>query len=137
MLISFDTVEFMAAPTCFHRSTSVQFIHLICHSFPNNAHSILFMPGRIAIAVQPSGMNTDKFKDATAPETHPQGELPKTSRIIVKNIPKHVDERRLREHFSAKGEVTDAKVMRTGYVFTVHAASCTHVYTHISPIHTN
>jgi RNA recognition motif-containing protein len=36
-----------------------------------------------------------------------------TSRIIVKNLPKHVDERRLREHFSAKGEVTDAKVMRT------------------------
>jgi multiple RNA-binding domain-containing protein 1 len=39
---------------------------------------------------------------------------PSTSRICVKNLPKHVDERRLREHFSAKGEVTDAKIMRTG-----------------------
>lgn len=36
-----------------------------------------------------------------------------TSRICVKNLPKHVDDRRLREHFSAKGEVTDCKIMRT------------------------
>ncbi|GAB4818001.1 hypothetical protein N2152v2_005047 [Parachlorella kessleri] len=36
-----------------------------------------------------------------------------TSRVCVKNLPKHVDEKRLREHFSAKGEVTDAKIMRT------------------------
>lgn len=37
-----------------------------------------------------------------------------TSRICVKNLPKHADENRLREHFSQKGEVTDAKVVRTG-----------------------
>ena len=46
-----------------------------------------------------------------------EGERPKqepSSRICVKNMPKHVDEKRLREHFSQKGEVTDAKVMRTG-----------------------
>lgn len=38
---------------------------------------------------------------------------PPTSRLCVKNLPKYVDDRRLREHFAAKGEVTDAKVMRT------------------------
>ncbi|CAM9809374.1 unnamed protein product, partial [Choristocarpus tenellus] len=36
-----------------------------------------------------------------------------TTRIIVKNIPKHVDERRIREHFGEKGQVTDAKIVRT------------------------
>jgi multiple RNA-binding domain-containing protein 1 len=31
----------------------------------------------------------------------------------VKNLPKGADEKRLREVFSRKGEVTDAKVIRT------------------------
>ncbi|KMS99233.1 hypothetical protein BVRB_2g046710 [Beta vulgaris subsp. vulgaris] len=35
------------------------------------------------------------------------------SRICVKNVPKYVNEDRLREFFSQKGEVTDAKLMRT------------------------
>lgn len=35
------------------------------------------------------------------------------SRICVKNLPKYVVEDRLREFFSQKGEVTDAKLMRT------------------------
>ncbi|XP_071920921.1 uncharacterized protein [Coffea arabica] len=35
------------------------------------------------------------------------------SRICVKNLPKYVGEDRLREFFSQKGEVTDAKLMRT------------------------
>ncbi|KAK8608225.1 hypothetical protein V6N13_023654 [Hibiscus sabdariffa] len=35
------------------------------------------------------------------------------SRICVKNLPKHVAEERLRDFFSQKGEVTDAKLMRT------------------------
>lgn len=35
------------------------------------------------------------------------------SRICVKNLPKYVAEDRLREYFSQKGEVTDAKIMRT------------------------
>ncbi|CAL8149028.1 unnamed protein product [Prunus armeniaca] len=35
------------------------------------------------------------------------------SRICVKNLPKHVNESRLREFFSEKGEITDAKLMRT------------------------
>ncbi|KAI5332198.1 hypothetical protein L3X38_022327 [Prunus dulcis] len=37
----------------------------------------------------------------------------KMSRICVKNLPKHVNESRLREFFSEKGEITDAKLMRT------------------------
>ena len=38
-----------------------------------------------------------------------------TSRVCVKSIPKHCDERRLRQHFEADAslEVTDVKVMRT------------------------
>ncbi|XP_058197334.1 multiple RNA-binding domain-containing protein 1 isoform X2 [Rhododendron vialii] len=35
------------------------------------------------------------------------------SRLCVKNLPKNVNEKRLREFFSQKGEVTDAKIMRT------------------------
>lgn len=37
-----------------------------------------------------------------------------TSRLIVKNIPKHVTEERLKEHFKSKGFVTDAKIMKKG-----------------------
>lgn len=33
----------------------------------------------------------------------------------MKNLPKHVAEDRLRDFFSQKGEVTDAKLMRTKY----------------------
>ena len=36
-----------------------------------------------------------------------------SSRVIVKNLPKHYTTEKLREHFSLKGQVTDAKVMRT------------------------
>lgn len=35
------------------------------------------------------------------------------SRLCVKNLPKHATEERLRDYFSQKGEVTDAKLMRT------------------------
>ncbi|KAL2930769.1 Multiple RNA-binding domain-containing protein 1 [Bienertia sinuspersici] len=35
------------------------------------------------------------------------------SRICVKNLPKYVNEDRLKEFFSEKGEITDAKLMRT------------------------
>ncbi|KAJ1937703.1 Multiple RNA-binding domain-containing protein 1, partial [Linderina macrospora] len=34
-----------------------------------------------------------------------------SSRIIIKNLPKHYSEERFREHFSTKGEVTDARLM--------------------------
>ncbi|KAJ2315096.1 Multiple RNA-binding domain-containing protein 1, partial [Coemansia sp. RSA 2702] len=36
-----------------------------------------------------------------------------SSRIIVKNLPKHFDERRFRNHFAAKGEITDVKLIYT------------------------
>ncbi|KAF9618217.1 hypothetical protein IFM89_000852 [Coptis chinensis] len=35
------------------------------------------------------------------------------SRICVKNLPKSVEEKRLRDHFSQRGEITDAKLIRT------------------------
>jgi multiple RNA-binding domain-containing protein 1 len=40
-----------------------------------------------------------------------QGEA--TSRLCVKNIPKHLTEQRLKEHFSARGQVTDVKILKT------------------------
>lgn len=39
-----------------------------------------------------------------------------TSRLCVKNIPKYLDEKRLKEHFSAKGQVTDVKILKTRWV---------------------
>ena len=45
-------------------------------------------------------------------ETHAQTP---TSRLLVKNLPAHLTERRLREHFAAHGgAVTDAKIMFRG-----------------------
>ncbi|CAG9460741.1 unnamed protein product [Pedinophyceae sp. YPF-701] len=45
--------------------------------------------------------------------TPPPGDDAASSRLCVKNIPKHVEDKRLREHFAAKGEVTDCKILRT------------------------
>jgi multiple RNA-binding domain-containing protein 1 len=36
-----------------------------------------------------------------------------STRICVKNLPRHCTDARLREHFAARGEVTDAKILRT------------------------
>eukprot|EP00611_Tribonema_gayanum_P020197 TRINITY_DN363_c0_g1_i2.p2 TRINITY_DN363_c0_g1~~TRINITY_DN363_c0_g1_i2.p2 ORF type:complete len:330 (-),score=115.44 TRINITY_DN363_c0_g1_i2:1493-2482(-) len=38
---------------------------------------------------------------------------PLATRLIVKNLPKHADDARLKKHFSSLGTVTDAKVVRT------------------------
>ena len=35
-----------------------------------------------------------------------------SSRICVKNLPKHLTVERLRSHFSLRGEVTDAKILK-------------------------
>jgi multiple RNA-binding domain-containing protein 1 len=32
--------------------------------------------------------------------------------LIIKNLPKHLTDERLKEHFSKKGIVTDAKIMK-------------------------
>ena len=32
----------------------------------------------------------------------------------MKNLPKHLNEERLKDHFSSRGFVTDAKIMRKG-----------------------
>lgn len=45
-------------------------------------------------------------------ETEQEDKPLPTSRICIKNLPKHVDAARLREHFAARGEVTDAKVQQ-------------------------
>ncbi|KAL0078096.1 hypothetical protein F4703DRAFT_1778440 [Phycomyces blakesleeanus] len=37
------------------------------------------------------------------------------SRLIVKNLPKDLTEEKFREHFASKGEVTDAKLMKTAW----------------------
>lgn len=66
----------------------------------------------------PAGGGAEQAAQAPASQQHhdedeQQEPPPPTSRICVKNLPKYVDEARLREHFAAKGEVTDAKIMRT------------------------
>lgn len=35
-----------------------------------------------------------------------------SSRLFVKNLPKHITEDRLRKHFSQKGTVTDVKILK-------------------------
>ena len=45
-----------------------------------------------------------------------QEPAPPSSRLCVKNIPKHLKDDRLREHFAARGEVTDVKILKTGCV---------------------
>ena len=40
-----------------------------------------------------------------------------TSRLCVKNVPKDITLPKLKEHFAAKGEVTDVKILKTRSVF--------------------
>ncbi|CAM6084747.1 unnamed protein product [Calypogeia fissa] len=40
-------------------------------------------------------------------------EFTESTRICVKNIPRYITDDKLREHFAQKGEVTDAKIIRT------------------------
>mmetsp|Transcript_8890 Transcript_8890/g.26983 ORF Transcript_8890/g.26983 Transcript_8890/m.26983 type:complete len:438 (-) Transcript_8890:12-1325(-) len=40
-------------------------------------------------------------------------DTPSSSRLCVKNLPKYAEDKRLREHFGARGELTDVKVLRT------------------------
>ncbi|KAI7832433.1 hypothetical protein BC939DRAFT_482796 [Gamsiella multidivaricata] len=39
----------------------------------------------------------------------------KPSRLIIKNLPKHLTDERFREHFNTIGEVTDAKLMKSSF----------------------
>ncbi|KAF9903176.1 hypothetical protein BX616_001698 [Lobosporangium transversale] len=43
------------------------------------------------------------------------GEGYSKSRLIIKNLPKHLTDERFREHFSSIGEVTDAKLMKSSF----------------------
>ena len=81
-----------------------------------------------------------------APEAQPAAAAPapaapaatteseQSSRLCVKNIPKYMSDAKLREHFAAKGEVTDVKVLRTRWgwvgraVLALHKSS-PHAYT--------
>ena len=47
-----------------------------------------------------------------------------TSRLCVKNIPKHMKEERLRQHFGQRGEVTDVKIMKTAYISKTKICFC-------------
>lgn len=78
-------------------------------------------------------------QQAPAPgEAAPEAGLGPSSRLCVKNLPKYLNEAKLKEHFGAKGEVTDVKVLRTRWVGTgsEHKAwlSCT-VQVHAPHLH--
>jgi multiple RNA-binding domain-containing protein 1 len=47
------------------------------------------------------------------------GRVPESSRIIVKNLPRRITEERIRQHFGAKGVVTDVRVPKTPYLTTI------------------
>ena len=49
---------------------------------------------------------------------------PPTSRLCVKNLPKYLDEAKLKAHFAAKGEVTDVKILRTKWVWFLLLRAC-------------
>ncbi|KNC78665.1 hypothetical protein SARC_08913 [Sphaeroforma arctica JP610] len=55
-------------------------------------------------------------------------EAPATSRLIVKNLPKYATDKLVRDHFTQKGEVTDVKLMYTGYVRIVQVLCCSHIF---------
>jgi multiple RNA-binding domain-containing protein 1 len=64
-------------------------------------------------------MNTDQSNPVAetstpAPKAATKSASLGTTRLIIKNIPKHITEDRLRQHFSSKGVVTDAKIMKKG-----------------------
>lgn len=40
-------------------------------------------------------------------------EAPPSSRLCIKNIPKYVQEQRLKDHFAGRGQVTDVKILKT------------------------
>jgi len=73
------------------------------------------MPGRavhIPLEAVPAEAPTDALVEGvSAWSTY------RTSRIVVKNLPKHITEQRLRDHFASKGTVTDVKLMKTKYVW--------------------
>jgi len=60
---------------------------------------------------------SERFLHGQSEHGHRQHDAPPaltpTSRLIVKGIPKYADEKRVRDHFSTHGQVTDVKVMRT------------------------
>ena len=61
---------------------------------------------------------SSRYGQQPEPEQHgdPQPavtEAPPTSRLCVKNIPKYLTDQRLKDHFAAKGEVTDVKILKT------------------------
>lgn len=59
-------------------------------------------------------MHVTQRDDSAAPvATEDMIQTEKTSRLMVRNIPKYVDEVKLREFFGSQGEITDSKVMRT------------------------
>ena len=43
----------------------------------------------------------------------------KTSRLIVKNLPKHIQESRLRKIFEKHGTITDLKLVKTKYIHLI------------------
>ena len=59
----------------------------------------------------PTGRDVDDASLERAGEE--DGDAAPSSRLCVKNVPKHLKDDRLREHFAAMGEVTDVKIVRT------------------------
>lgn len=111
--------------TVFHRPTP---------NFSPSSSAVVVSP--MVHVLHPPGMGQKRHKGAHHASSHaeqpharqqiekgheqqPQQQQPQqqpeqqTSRLCVKNIPKYLTEQRLKDHFAAKGQVTDVKVLKT------------------------
>jgi RNA recognition motif-containing protein len=62
--------------------------------------------------------NHDKSsEDSTAVDTQQK------TRLIIKSLPTHIDDKRLRKMFEPFGEITDSAVVHTKYVFCSSSSS--------------
>jgi len=85
-------------------------------------------PASAPSSSQPPPRRQSPSPSAPPSQQHPQShheqqqsppDLPNilvTSRLCVKNVPKDITVPKLKEHFSAKGEVTDVKILKTRWV---------------------
>jgi RNA recognition motif-containing protein len=63
--------------------------------------------------------NVEEDRRPLAAQQRPQGpQVEASSRIIVKNLPKHMTQARFRDIFGSQGEITDVKLAKLPWVST-------------------
>lgn len=102
----------MVPLVCDHYITSSGLSYLVC-----SGHQRLGMLPFKAYNIHMMQYTTDALRffeaDDRGRATRPYLIRMESSRIIVKNLPKWINEDRLRKHFAAKGQITDVRMMYT------------------------